>query len=188
MAKNNGNLYLNRFSGMIGDQMVLRKGKDGRTIMGAKPTYSENRTYSQAQLIQQQAFREAIEYAKAKRGDEIYITKADGTDMSPYNVAVADWFRKPKFHEIDLTGWKGGEPGVIRVNATDDVLVTGVTVRISDEAGFLLEEGQATNVGAAWWEYPTSGELTGKMTLTLWAKDLPGHVTEYSQVRTISAP
>ena len=52
MAKNNGNIFLHRFTGMIGDQMVLRTSKGGRTIMAAKPTYDENRTYSLVQLIQ----------------------------------------------------------------------------------------------------------------------------------------
>jgi hypothetical protein len=187
MAKVKGNLVMQKLSGTLGDQLVV-KIKDGQTIVSAKPSYGDDRTYSQAQLIQQQSFREAVEYAKVKQGEEIYIANANGWGVSPYNVAVADFLKKPSFREIDLTGWKGGEPGVIRVNAIDDTRVVSVTVRISDEAGFLLEEGQAVNVDAQWWEYPTSGELTGKLTLTIWAKDLPGHVAEYSQVRTISAP
>jgi hypothetical protein len=111
MAKNNGNLFLNRFSGMVGDQMVLRKGKDGRTIMCAKPNYVENRTYSQAQLAQQKAFRDAITYAKVAKEQEVYKLKANGGPKSPFNVAVADWFKEPQVLGIDLSGWNGAGRG-----------------------------------------------------------------------------
>ncbi len=188
MAKNNGNLFLNRFTGTVGDQIVLRKGKDGRTIMSAKPTYDEDRTYSPAQLIQQDAFREAVEYAKDKQGEAIYIAKADGTDMSPYNVAMADWFHQPQFREIDLTSWKGAPGDVIRVKAQDDVKVVEVRVQLGSDDGLVMEEGLATEVGGLWWEYAPTGNLTGPLTVTITAKDLPGNSVEYSQVRTISAP
>ena len=48
--------------------------------------------------------------------------------------------------------------------------------------------GQATEGSAQWWEYAPTGDFTGQqVTLTIAARDLPGHVTEYSQVRTFSA-
>jgi len=70
----------------------------------------------------------------------------------------------------------------------DDVLVAGVTVTISTGDESVLESGQATEKGALWWEYALSGDFTGqRVTLTIAARDLPGHVTEYSQMRTFSA-
>ena len=56
-------------------------------------------------------------YAREKQGEAIYITRTAGTDMSPFNLALADWFNKPQFREIVLTGWKGGPDDVIRVRA-----------------------------------------------------------------------
>ena len=39
-----------------------------------------------------------------------------------------------------------------------------------------------------WWEYALTSDFSGQqVTLTIAARDLPGHVTEYSQVRTFSA-
>ena len=61
-------------------------------------------------------------------------------------------------------------------------------VRIGSDDGVVLEEGLATEVGALWWEYAPTGGLTGPLTVTITAVDLPGHAVEYSQVRTISAP
>ena len=39
-----------------------------------------------------------------------------------------------------------------------------------------------------WWEYALTSDFSGQqVTLTIAARDLPGHVTEYSQVRTFTA-
>jgi hypothetical protein len=187
MAKNNGNLFLNRFSGMVGDQMVLRKGKDGRTIMCAKPNYVENRTYSQAQLAQQKAFRDAITYAKVAKEQEVYKLKANGGPKSPFNVAVADWFKEPQVLGIDLSGWNGAAGGVVRVQAQDDVQVKRVIVRFSDANGDTLEEGAATDLGTLWWEYTTRSSHSGAVTVTATALDLPGNMAEESREKTIVA-
>ena len=37
-----------------------------------------------------------------------------------------------------------------------------------------------------WWEYTTKSNLTGAMTVTATAVDLPGNMTELSQEKTIS--
>jgi len=188
MAKVRTNIFVRGLQGNLGGQFYVTVSKvSGRTTVSALDDSEKQHEYSPAQLAQQQAFREASAYAKAMRGEQIYITKADGTGKSPYNIAMADWFHRPSFREVDLTAWKAGEPGLIRVNAYDDVQVVSVSVRISDQDGFTLEEGQATNVGALWWEYPTTGELTGKLSLTLTARDLPGHETVYTQERTLNA-
>ena len=188
MAKVRTNIFVRGLQGDLGGQFYVAVSKvSGRTSVSARDDAEREREYSPAQLAQQEAFREACAYAKAMRGEQIYITKADGTGKSPYNIAMADWFHRPSFREVDLTAWKAGEPGFIRVKASDDVQVVSVSVRISDQDGFTLEEGQATNVSGWLWEYPTTGELTGKLTLTLTARDLPGHETVYTQERTLNA-
>jgi hypothetical protein len=185
MPKVLGNLVINRLSGTLGDQLVIRTSK-GRTIVAAKPTYSGERVYSPAQLAQQQAFREAAVYAKQAKGQEIYSLKANGGPRSPYNIAFADWLNRPQILEVDLTGWRGASGDLIRLRAQDDVQVTEVAVTISDDEGAVLEAGLATDLGALWWEYTTASSFSGRLTLTIAAKDLPGHTSEYSQVRTLS--
>jgi hypothetical protein len=62
-----------------------------------------------------------------------------------------------------------------------------VRVQLGSDDGVVLEEGLAVDQGALWWEYAPTGGLAGKLQVTITAKDLPGHIVEYSQVRTISA-
>jgi hypothetical protein len=73
MAIVSNNLLVRGLSGNLGDQFVVRTDKNGRTIVSAKTNFENEREYSQAQLIQQQVFREAVAYAKAMKGEEIYI-------------------------------------------------------------------------------------------------------------------
>ena len=176
MAKVNNNIFVRGLSGKLGDQFIVKTDKGGRTIVSAKPTFNGAREFSPAQLAQQQAFREAAAYAKDKKGEEIYITKANGGAKTPYNIAVADWFNRPEILEVDMGGWTSG--GVIRVRAQDDVKGEEVKVGIADENGTLLEEGQAQEVGALWWEYNTAQPYAMNLFVTVAARDLPGHVTE----------
>ena len=103
--------------------------------------------------------------------------------MNAYNIAVADWFNRPQILEIDLSGWANGDGGTIRVRAQDDVMVEGVKVTIADETGTLLEEGEAVEGGALWWEYNTTQASATNMRVTAAARDLPGHVTERMEVK-----
>jgi hypothetical protein len=188
MAKVRNNIFLRGLQGDLGGQFYVGTGLvSGRTSVSPRIDSDKERVYSPAQLAQQQAFREAIAYGKAKKGEEIYITRADGTGKSPYNLAVADWFNRPQILEVDLTAWKGASGDVIRLRAQDDVGVTQVAVTISDEEGAVLEAGQATDLGALWWEYTTTNSHAGRLTLTIAARDLPGHDTVYTQVRTLNA-
>ena len=59
----------------------------------------------------------------------------------------------------------------------------GVKVTIADESGTLLEEGEAQDVGAWWWEYHTAQAAANNMRVTAAARDLPRHVTERTEVK-----
>ncbi|MGB7874524.1 MAG: hypothetical protein WBL25_09085, partial [Anaerolineales bacterium] len=142
-----------------------------------KPTFREDREFSPAQLARQQAFREAAVYARTQKLNPVYIEKAQGTARCSYNVAIADWLHPPEILEIDLSGWVNGDGRTIRVRAQDDIKVEGMKVSISDETGTLLEEGEAQDVGALWWEYSTGQAAVNKLRVTVAARDLPGHVT-----------
>lgn len=185
MARVHQNIVMQGAKGTLGNQLIFKKDKAGRTIISVMPTFDEDRAFSLAQQVQQQAFREAAAYAKDQTENPIYLAKAEGTPLNAYNVAVADWFNRPQILEVDLSGWMGAAGELIRMRAQDDVLVEGVTVTISDGDGVVLESGQASEGGALWWEYAPSGDFTGQqVTVTIAARDLPGHVGEYSQVRT----
>jgi hypothetical protein len=59
------------------------------------------------------------------------------------------------------------------VSAHDDVLVTGVTVTILDEAGQCLEQGEAELWMGVWWDYHAANR--GTVRVEAW--DLAGNVT-----------
>ena len=136
MAKVNDNLFMNRLSGQLGDQIIIKRGRGGRTIICKKPTFREDREFSPAQLARQQAFREAATYARTQKLNPTYIEDAEETAKCSYNVAITDWLHPPVIHRIERKG------GVIRVQASDNVMVTKIDIRVVDEAGGILEAGQ----------------------------------------------
>ncbi|MBN1427345.1 MAG: hypothetical protein JXB07_03100 [Anaerolineae bacterium] len=177
MAKVKKNVVVKGLSGMLGDQVVFKRDKAGRTILSVKPTFPEDRVFSQAQKEQIEKFREALMYAKdAAKTEAVYAEKAEGTPLSAYNVAVADWFHEPEIGEIDLSGWAGqaGEP--IRVKALDDVKVERVTVLIVDAEDVLIEQGAATQENGLWWVYTTTQAAAGRPKVIAVAQDLPGNI------------
>ena len=60
------------------------------------------------------------------------------------------------------------------MKASDNVMVTKVLVRILDEGGNVLEQGEARQVDADWWEYLANTQ--GTIEATAW--DLAGNRTE----------
>jgi len=179
MAKVYNNIFIRGLTGSLGDQFVIRKTRSGRTIIANKPTFDENRVFEPDQLAHQEAFRQATVYAKVAKGQPLYIDKAEGTAMTPYNLAVADWFHKPKVLEIDARGWDGEVGQPIHVKAMDDVQVKRVTVTIKDGSNSLLEEGNAIQslTDGLMWTYTTTTLLPAESSpvVTVTAEDLPGH-------------
>ncbi len=182
MAKVNNNIITQGLSGMLGNQVLFRQDKAGRTIVATRPRHNPNRIFSQRQQQHRNDFREAVAYAQGARTAAIYISKAAGTPMNPYNVALSDWFHAPQILEIDLGAWSGQPAKVIRVKALDDVLVTQVSISIRDGAGALLEQGPATQADGLWWEYTTRATGSGNLTVIAAAQDMPGNITEMSMV------
>lgn len=178
MAKIRKNIIIQGFSGTLGDQLVIRQDKAGRTILAVPPTFDPDRTFTEAQLERQERFRDASTYAKDAKTNEEYVTKAEGTPMNPYNVAIADWFHAPEVQEIDVSAWTGESNEMIRIQAVDDVKVTKVTVVITDGSGTVLEQGEAVNAGSGWWEYTTQNATPGATRIVASARDLPGNLTE----------
>jgi len=151
MAKVRNNIITQGLSGSLGDQIVFRAGKGGQTIVAAKPAFTTEREFNPAQLAQQQAFRNAIAYARGAKQEDAYITKAQGTTMSAFNAAVRDWFDKPRLLNIDVSGWSGEIGQIIRIEAQDDTFVASVRVVIADANGDILEQGDAVQDNGSWW-------------------------------------
>ena len=182
MAKIRNNIFVRGLTGEVGDQFVIRKDKAGRTIISNKPEYDKNRQFSDAQVEHQNAFREASAYAQTAKNQEVYMTKAEGTPMTPRNVAMADWLHPPEIKEIDVSGWNGQAGQVIRIEAVDDVQVKQVTVVITDEAGTVLEQGAAVAAGdGLWWNYTTTKVASVTPKVIASAQDLPGHIAKMTK-------
>ena len=170
MAKVRDNLILEGLSGSLGKHLMLRRLRDGRTILCVKPDFS-NRKFSDGQLSHQQRFQEAAAYArKAAKDEPLYAELAAGTMKSAYNVALSDWFHPPVIRTVERTG------NTIRIQASDDVRVTRVWVMVLNGEQ-TLEQGEAVPVpvGGDWWEVAVQA---GGDRLIVKAQDLPGNVTE----------
>ncbi len=179
MAKVRNNIFVRGLSGSVGDQFVVKQDRNGRTIISNMPTFDENRTFTEAQLGQQEKFREAVEYAKEAKTEPIYTDKSEGTARTPYNVAMADFFHAPEILELDVAAWHGEVGQVIRIKAMDDVKVTQVNVVITSNTGTVLEQGAAAQSDNRWWDYTTTAPAADSPRVIVTARDLPGNIAEF---------
>jgi hypothetical protein len=166
MAKVKKNIIMWGVSGSLGPDHYARITRDGRTIISHKPNFS-NRQFSEGQRKVQSRMQQAAAYAKAAKDNPIYVKKAEGTAKNAYNVALGDWFKPPVIRRIE---WQDGK---VRVSASDDVMVTKVTVTVLDEEGQCLEQGDAQLVMGVWWDYHPAKK--GRICIEAW--DLAGNMT-----------
>jgi hypothetical protein len=171
MAKLKKNAVISGLSGALGKDHYARHRKDGNTIICEKPDFS-NRQFSEAQLNVQSGMSAAAAYATvASKQNPIYAElakkKAKKKVRNAYNVAVGDWFKAPVINRIEC------HHGHIRVLASDDVMVTKVTVTILGEAGQRLEQAEAQLNLGVWWEYQAAN--SGLVRVEAW--DFASNVT-----------
>lgn len=179
MAEVFDNPIVQGLKGNLGrSRLQFRKGRKGKTIVALSPVFSENRTFDEGQLAQQDRFRKATQYAVGAQDNPLYVNLAKGAESSAYNMAIADWFGQPKILEINTDGWAGLEEGQpVRVLAKDDTYVASVHVTITDAQGTVFEEGQAVRAQGLWWVYTTTGEVPPlpNRHIVVTAKDLAGN-------------
>jgi hypothetical protein len=172
MAKVRSNPIVEGLSGKLGDQLVFRHLRDGRTILCAKPDFSK-RKLSTKQKAHHAKFKAGAAYARdAAQRQPIYAELAAGTMKNAYNLALADWFHAPQIRRVDFKG------GVVHIHATDNVRVAGVKVTVLSGEGLVLEQGEAVQVDELWWSYVPQMPLEGKIKLGVEAYDLAGNVTK----------
>jgi hypothetical protein len=165
MAKVVSNILVRGVSGGLGRDLMLRRLKDGRTVLCVKPDFSK-RKFSSGQKTHQSRFKEASAYAReAAKTKPIYAELAAGTMKTAYNVALSDWFNPPVIHNVERTG------NLVRVEASDNVLVARVQVSILDEAGKALEKVEALKKETDWWEATVTAQ--GRVLAEAW--DLAGN-------------
>jgi hypothetical protein len=180
MARVHNNIFVRGLTGSVGDQFVIRKTRSGKTIIANKPAFDENREFTAPQMAHQEAFRQATAYAKGAKIQPVYIEKAKATNVTPYNMAVADWFGQPEILETDYSGWRGQVGQVIRIKATDDTHVASVQITIQTPDGSTkFEQGQAelSEADPSWWVYTSKSivPLSSPVHVVAIAKDLPGN-------------
>ena len=167
MAKIRKNMVVQGLSGLLGDQLMFRRLRDGRTIVCAKPDFSR-RVLSQDQKAHHAKFKQAAAYARhAAQTEPLYAQLAAGTMKTAYNMALADFFHPPMIHRVKWVG------PVVQIHATDDVKVAGVRVTILDEAGHVVEQGEAIQAGGEIWRY--QAQQAGSVLVEAW--DLARNVT-----------
>jgi hypothetical protein len=147
MARVHNNIIVQGISGKFGGHVVFRRLRDGRTIMADVPDFS-HRKLSKDQKAHHAKFKEGAAYAKeAAKSNPIYAQLAAGTMKTAYNVALADFFHPPVIHEVKQEG------SLLKIQASDDVLVTKVCVTVLDGNGKVLEKGDALQRDPVRWEY-----------------------------------
>src|SRR5215207_6361111 len=98
MAKARMNPILSELHGSLGKDLYFRQTRNGKTIISAKPDFS-NRQFSEGQLDHQSRMQQAAAYAKvASKENPIYAKLAKGKAKNAYNIALADWFKPPVIH------------------------------------------------------------------------------------------
>ena len=182
MAKVQNNLIIHGLSGMLGKQIVVRRGKNGQYFISAAP-HNPTHDITDAQKQQREKFRQAILYAKSAQTTPEYKDVAKARGQSAYNVAVADFLHPPEIQHIDLSSYKGAPNETITITAVDDVKIKTVGVMIVADDGTLVEKGSAVaSPNSNQWLYTTtSAAPSTSVKIVVDVADLSGQVAEVSQ-------
>ena len=171
MAKVKENTFTGGLNVKSDTQPVFHYPRNVRTAGVSQPDFS-NRVAHAGHFRSQSRFQQAAAYAQvAAKTMPVYTALAQNTSSDPYHLALSDWLHAPVIHEVTRL------PERIRVDATDNVLVSKVVVTISDEQGQILEQGQAVLIDDVWWEYAASVSTDGIITVE--AFDLAGNCTKH---------
>ncbi|WP_315822295.1 hypothetical protein [Paraflavitalea speifideaquila] len=130
-------------SGIIGDLLLFRQ-RAGKTFAGKIPVNEAEPTASQ--LAIREKFKAASRYAQQAIAypaiKQAYLEKAT-PGQTAFNVAFADYFKKPEILSTDTSGYSGIPGSVIRMQVADNFKIKRVTVLIVTAAGATLEQGEA---------------------------------------------
>ena len=131
-------------------------------------------------------FKRCIRYTQTITSEQyaMYAAKAKAGQTAK-NVAFMDAYYPPEVTAITTGGYSGLPGELIRIEATDNIRVTGVRVEIRTGAGKLVESGEAADDGSGEnWTYRTTAvnpALPGS-TITATARDHPGNLASKTAV------
>ena len=178
---NKDNILTEGYSGRIGNLIFRRWGK--KTVISMVPDYSD-RKWSKAQKENRKRFRDAMAYSRKTLADPerrmFYRKRAKGM-QTVWNVAVADYMKKPEIREVDLSKYRGKKGDTIRVKAHDNYSVAAVIVTILNAQGFELESGLAVNsLREGCWIYKVMAPIPEweKGRIVVRVTDSPGNIVK----------
>lgn len=157
MARTNDNIILQKVSGNIGKQVVLKR-VHGKTVLSKMPKKPAVRSAKQQMCAQ--GFKLASAYAKSVMLNPelkaLYTAEAKRRGViNAYNMALSDCLRLPEIKAIDIVNYTGSKQGeVITIEVADTFKVVEVTVRIINDVT-IIEEGSAIFVDSVW-QYVTT--------------------------------
>jgi hypothetical protein len=184
MSRIDNNHLVKGARGNFNKEFVYRKrGED--THISRMPRRKKGRTPSVKESNIRDLFLAAVNYAKgAMSSPELkkeYGKRASGKN-SAYNIAFRDYTKPPVVKVIETERYTGNPGSAIVVSAMDDFRVAGVSVRITNAAGVLIEEGNAIQeaVDRNKWTYTvtTANATLAGTVIRAVAKDLPGNKAE----------
>ncbi len=172
-------------SGRVGN-LVFRTMADGQTYAQQAPAPVRRPGSAAQQQWRKGTFREAVAYGKAQQasaeGRAYYQPHVQpGKFGSVYSMALADYTKPPQVLAVEAAGYRGQAEAQLRVRAHDPFGVAAVRVQLLNEAGQVLEEGEAAAADDDWWHYSTrQAHPTGAVRqVRVLALDRPGNRTEY---------
>lgn len=179
MARLYNNIIILGSNGLVGGQFGNYKTLLERSLLARKPLLDDFRKAKEARTAHEAAVRESTTYANFSQTQDVYINKAKRLGVTPYYIALADWFEAPRVLEINVDSWTGKIGQTIRVKARDNVKVERVSVVIRDANENVLETGETTQSepGSLWWSYTTKKlvPMTPFPIVEATAYDLPGN-------------
>ncbi|MCX6246702.1 MAG: hypothetical protein NTW10_03120 [Bacteroidetes bacterium] len=184
MARNNGNILTHSYSGKLGT-VVLQK--DG--VMRSLPDVSK-RVLSGEQIKHLIRFKQAKEYARRVLADPLLRAqyeeplrkwKRKKPNIGIYQLAIKDFMKPPKITGVEIERGPRGREVTLIIQATDVIMVAGVSVCILSSSGKILEQGEATERNPQFgFQYlvkdPSLLKKDSILRVSVW--DMPGIVTE----------
>ena len=188
MAKVKLNPVVLDVHGKMGD--IVFKQFEDRTIIARKG--QSHQPNSPAQLAVRERFRLAAFYGKTAFADPVtraaYAGKAKNKRTRVFAMMVGDFFNAPVVDEVDLSAYAGRSGDVIRVRASDDFEVTGVSVQMREpSSGEPLDGGAAVRGADNVWVFTAQSNIPHDhpFVIEVSATDRPGHKTSNTQTHTI---
>lgn len=177
--KINNNPLLQGWSGKIGN--IIFYQRNGKTV-ARKVSTARRKKPSPKQEEQKYKFKKAAAYAhqvtRELQWKQAYETAAS-PGLSAYNMAMADYFHPPTIRSVNTSKYTGKKGSTITAVALDDFKVVRVVVRVTNELGRLVEQGDAVKQRGNTWKYTSlvSNRRVKGFGITVIAYDLPGNLT-----------